>query len=128
MIVNYNDCDYVHWGNPSHYTQGISVMDDGLRRLVEAADSHPEYRGDTLFVVAPDCGRDDNHLKPVPYQHHFNSRSARKVFALFVGPGAAQGAAVSRRTSQADIAPTLARLMGVPAPHAEGTVLPEAFA
>lgn len=128
MIVNYNDCDYVHWGNPSHYTQGVSIMDDGLRRLVAATEADPEYKDDTVFVVAPDCGRDDNHLKPVPFQHHFNSRSARKVFALFVGPGVARGAKVSRRTSQVDIAPTLSRLMGVPASHAQGTALPEAFA
>lgn len=128
LIVNYNDCDYVHWGNASHYTQGISIMDDGLRQLAAAVEADPEYKDDTLFVVAPDCGRDDNHLKPVPYQHHFNSPSAHRVFALFVGPGAARGRVVSRRTSQVDVAPTLAKLMGLAAPHTQGVVLPEAFA
>ena len=27
---------------------------------------------------------------PVPFQHHFNTRSARQIFALFAGPGIAR--------------------------------------
>ena len=26
-MVNYQDPDYVHWGNPSHYTRAIAVID-----------------------------------------------------------------------------------------------------
>src|SRR6266567_6288193 len=27
LMVNYQDCDYVHWGNLTHYTRAISIMD-----------------------------------------------------------------------------------------------------
>src|SRR5690606_4322652 len=44
VMVNYNDPDYVHWGNMTHYTQGIAVMDRGLRQIVRAVEADEEYR------------------------------------------------------------------------------------
>jgi arylsulfatase A-like enzyme len=127
VIVNYTDCDFVHWGNASHYTRALQIMDDGVRQIVEAVEADPFYRDDTVFAVVPDCGRDDNPFMPVPYQHHFNSRSAHEVFALFFGAGVARGVRVDRVVQQADVAPTLASVMGLSMPHAEGAALPEVF-
>jgi len=128
MMINYTDPDYVHWGNPSHYTRGISVIDQGLRRLVEAVATNNEYRDRTLFVIVPDCGRDNNRSMAVPFQHHSESKSAREIFALFFGPGIPKGDIVDKPADQTDIAPTLARLMGFKARFSEGRVLEEAFA
>lgn len=128
MMVNYNDCDYVHWGAMSHYTRGISVMDEGLRRLVEVADQDEAYRDNTVFVVVPDCGRDDNPFMSVPCQHHANTRSAHEIFALVTGPGVARGARIDDPVDQIAVAPTVAALMGVAAPHAEASALEQAFA
>jgi phosphoglycerol transferase MdoB-like AlkP superfamily enzyme len=124
MMINYNDPDYVHWGYPSHYTKGISIIDRGLEQLHEFVKHDPEYRGNTIFVVVPDCGRDANSCLSVPYQHHFR---AHDIFALFVGPGVAQGQVVDRTVDQIQIAPTVARLMNFPAPFVEGSVLEEVF-
>jgi len=77
--------------------------------------------------VVPDCGRDDNRWLPVPFQHHFGDRVAHEVFALFVGPGVTPGV-VDRRVQQADVAPTLAGILGLSMPHAEGTALSEVWA
>ncbi len=41
LMVNYQDPDYVHWGNPSHYTRAIQIIDDGLRQIVAAVDANP---------------------------------------------------------------------------------------
>ena len=128
MMVNYNDCDYVHWGYMSHYTTGISIMDDGLRELVETVDADPEYRDDTVFVIVPDCGRDSNPMAAVPCQHHFNSKSAHEIFALVLGSGIRGGQVVDREVRQIDVAPTIGRWMGFRTDHAEGRVLEEAFA
>jgi len=127
MMINYSDCDYVHWGLSHHYHRGISVMDEGLRALVAALDSDPFYRDDTLLVVVPDCGRDDNQFLPVPYQHHFGDKSAHEIFALFVGPGVRAGV-VDRRVQQADVAPTVAGVLGLELPRAEGRALSEVWA
>ncbi len=125
MMVNYNDCDYVHWGNINFYTRGIAIMDDGLRRLVDAANQTEGYRDNTVFVVVPDCGRDNNRMMAVPCQHHFNSASARKIFALFFGPGIEPGRVVDRPVEQQDVAATIGELMGFPTPFAEGSLLEE---
>ena len=65
MMINYQDPDYVHWGNASHYTRAIAIIDDGIRRIVEAVDHDDRYRNNTIIVITPDCGRDANPLMSV---------------------------------------------------------------
>src|SRR6266540_6934754 len=128
IMVNYQDCDYVHWGNMSHYTRAVSVMDEGLRQIVETIETDEEYRNNTIFAVVPDCGRDSNPFADVPCQHHFGSRSSHEIFALFVGPGVTRGAVVDKHVDQSQVASTLGRLMGFKAEFAEQRVLEEAMA
>ncbi len=128
MMVNYQDCDYVHWGIPAHYTRAVSIMDEGLKQLVEAVEANPEYRDNTIFVVVPDCGRDNNPLADVPFQHHFNSKAAHEIFAVLAGPGIAKGAVVDKSVDQIQVTGTIAKLMGFKAEQAESRVLEEAFA
>ena len=128
LMVNYNDCDYVHWGNISHYTKAVSVMDEGLKQLVATVDADPEYRENTVFVIVPDCGRDNNPLAEVPCQHHFNSRSAHEIFALLYGKGIEKGVVVDKPVDQISVAGTIAKIMGFAAQEAESTILQEAIA
>jgi hypothetical protein len=126
MMVNYQDPDYVHWGNATHYTRAIGIIDEGLQRLVTAVEADPFYRDNTIFVVTPDCGRDDNALVDLPFQHHFNSRSAHEVWALIFGAGIGKGV-VDRVVDQSAIAATIAAAMGFRADRAEGDVIEGAF-
>lgn len=128
LMVNYNDPDYVHWGNMTHYTRGITVIDEGLRQLVGWVEADPEYRDNTVFVIVPDCGRDTNPLASVPCQHHFGSRSSHEIFALVFGPGIARNVVNDKRVDQISIASTIGRVMGFRAEFAEKQALDEAFA
>lgn len=128
VMVNYQDCDYVHWGYLDHYTRGLAIMDSEVKRLVDVVEADPEYRDNTLWVVVPDCGRDDNPFMAVPCQHHFGTRSSHEIFALFFGMGVPRGQVVDRTVSQVQVTATLGRFMGMPTPFAEGAVLEEAFA
>ena len=128
LMVNYNDCDYVHWGNLTHYTRGVAIMDAGLRQIHDSLAADPEYRDNTILIVVPDCGRDNNRFLAVPCQHHFGSRSSHEIFALLVGPGIPRDTVVDRRVDQTSVAATVGRLMGFETAHAEGPVLEEAFA
>jgi hypothetical protein len=128
IMVNYNDPDYVHWGNMTHYTRGIAIIDEGLRQLVATVEADEHYRNNTVFVIVPDCGRDTNPLAAVPCQHHFGSRSSHEIFGLVFGPGIARGVVVDKRRDQSSIAGTIGQLMGFKAEHSEGPVLAEAFA
>ena len=123
MMVNYQDPDYVHWGNASHYTRAIAVIDDGIRQIVSELDRNDQYRANTLVVITPDCGRDANPLMSVPFQHHFNSGAARDVWALILGPGVPKNRIYDRAVDQTSIAATIADVMGVRADRIEGNVL-----
>ena len=123
MMINYQDPDYVHWGNASHYTRAIAVIDDGIRQVVEALDRDDHYRGNTVIVITPDCGRDANPLMSIPYQHHFNSGESHDVWALVLGTGVTKGRIYDRQVDQTAIAATLADVMGVRAERSEGDVI-----
>ncbi len=125
LMINYNDPDYVHWGNASHYTRGISTIDLGLRQLVEAVEADEEYRDNTVFVVVPDCGRDTSPMAAVPFQHHFN---AHNIFAAVMGTGIAQGQVVDNLSDQISVAATIGHVMNFDTAYTEGPVLAEAIA
>ena len=125
MMINYQDPDYVHWGNASHYTRAIAIIDQGLKRLVDTADHEPEYRDRTVFVVVPDCGRDANSLMSVPFQHHFNTRSSHEIFALVLGAGIVRNKILDKPVDQSSIAATVGAIMGFNTPAAEGRSLAE---
>jgi hypothetical protein len=128
IMVNYQDCDYVHWGNVNHYTRAIAIMDEGVRQIVATVEADAEYRDNTIFVVVPDCGRDNNPLAAVPCQHHFNTRSAHEIFALIFGPGITKGAVVDHHVDQIQLAASIGKLMNFKTEFTEGPVLAEAIA
>ena len=76
-----------------------------------------------MLVVTPDCGRDANPLLGVPFQHHFNTDSARETWAVIAGPGVVRGRVLDRVVDQSAVAPTIAALMGLRAHRAEGEAL-----
>jgi hypothetical protein len=131
MMINYQDPDYVHWGNPNFYTRAVSIIDDGVREIFNTCQADEEYRDNTVFVVVPDCGRDSNRCMPVPYQHHFNTRSAHEIFAVAAGPGIVRsGRIIERRRphQQISVAATIGRLMGFETPDADSRAIADIFA
>ena len=128
MMINYQDPDYVHWGNLSHYTRAISIIDNGLQQLVATVENDPQYRDNTVFVIVPDCGRDDNPLMDIACQHHFNSRSAHEIWALVFGPGIARNTVVDKPVDQISLAATIGHVMGMKTDVSEGPPLAEVFA
>jgi hypothetical protein len=126
MMINYQDPDYVHWGNANFYTRSISIIDEGIREIHSAVQANPAYRDQTVFVVVPDCGRDSNRLMPVPFQHHFNSRSAHEIFAVLAGPEKWIPHGKKPQTKpqeQISVAATIGEIMKFPVPHAEPQTL-----
>ncbi|MGI9352968.1 MAG: hypothetical protein ACR2O3_15505 [Rhizobiaceae bacterium] len=127
LMINYQDPDYVHWGNASHYSRAIAIIDEGISQIVKATDSDPYYRGRTVFVITPDCGRDANPLLNIEFQHHFNTRSAHETWAVFVGPGIESGKILDKPFDQSSIAKTVGAIMDFHAREAEGPAISEIF-
>jgi len=132
LMINYQDPDYVHWGNPNFYTRAVAIIDDGVREIYQTCQALDEYRDNTIFLVVPDCGRDSNRCMAVPFQHHFNTRSAHEIFAVAAGPGIAHPARAgqplivrrNRPHQQASVAATIGQLMGFPTPEVDRNASP----
>jgi hypothetical protein len=127
MMINYQDPDYVHWGNPSFYTRAISIIDEGVREIYSAVQADEEYRDRTVFVVVPDCGRDNNRCADVPFQHHFNTTSAHEIFAIVAGPRQwvrPSQRIVAAQQQQISVARTVGQIMGFESSSAEAAPLP----
>ncbi len=126
MMINYQDPDYVHWGPRQFYHRAISIIDEGVREIYNATQGDEQYRDKTVFVVVPDCGRDSNRAMPVPYQHHFNTRSAHEIFALVAGPRRFvphERNHVDRSVQQIHVAKTIGEIMNFETPHASNRSL-----
>ncbi|MCI0464345.1 MAG: twin-arginine translocation signal domain-containing protein [Gemmataceae bacterium] len=118
MMINYQDPDYVHWGNRNFYTRAIAIIDEGIREIYNAVQADEEYRDRTVFLVVPDCGRDSNRCMPIPYQHHFNTRSAREIFVIAAGPGIVRSQTpVDRKTQQISVTASVGQIMGFHQPQ-----------
>jgi hypothetical protein len=120
MMINYQDPDYVHWGNPNFYTRSISIIDDGIRQIHDAVQADEQYRDNTAFIVVPDCGRDNARGASVPFQHHFGSRSSHEIFVIAAGPGIARSPTpVDTVRQQTSVAATIGQLMKFPTEHVD---------
>jgi hypothetical protein len=129
MMVNYQDPDYVHWGNKTFYTRAISIIDEGIRQIYETVQADEEYRHNTVFLVVPDCGRDNARMTSVPFQHHFGTRSSHQIFVIAAGPGIARPSRpVDKLRQQISVAATVGQIMRFPTDHVEEKALQEIFA
>jgi hypothetical protein len=110
--------EWAHEGRYDLYLHAAHRCDDFLRRLWEAVQSMPEYRGRTSLVVTADHGRGD---APVEWKNHgAKVKGAEFVWVAMMGPPVA---ALGERSSlegltQSRIAATLASLVGEDFPAA----------
>jgi hypothetical protein len=129
VMVNYQDPDYVHWGPAHFYTRAVSIIDEGVREIYQAVLADEFYRDNTVFVVVPDCGRDNNRAMAVPFQHHFNSKSAHEIFAVLASPTPGKfnlrpgGPPIDRLGQQISVAATVGELMAFRAEAADAESL-----
>lgn len=116
-----------------HYHQAIRQYDYLLGRIWALLQSDPFYKDNTYLVVTTDHGR-DTAIDPQQWATHGKCVADKirtvpcsgcsGVFALAVGPGL-QARTARGAYSHADLAPTLARLLGVPMPSATGKLMRE---
>src|SRR5690606_33158767 len=60
VLVSFLDTDYVHWGIPRFYREGLERIDRFAWEIWQALERDPFYRDDTYLFVVPDCGRSTN--------------------------------------------------------------------
>lgn len=115
--------DLAHLGAWRSYVAQVRQLDVLLERLWRFLETDPYYRGRTTLLVTPDCGRGserfDQHAEPA------DDPQLRRLFLVAAGVGIDPGTLVEDRRQQIDVAPTIARILEIDLPEAEGQPLAE---
>jgi arylsulfatase A-like enzyme len=107
---------------------------DAIRRtdrlcaeLWKAAQSEPEYAGNTTLFILPDFGRDaDQDAGGNGFQHHRTGDAAsRTTWMLALGAGVRQGVVYDHLMQSIDLVPTLGAMMGFSAALSQGKPIKE---
>jgi len=125
VLVNFWDIDVAHFGAYSLYLEAIRRTDRLVHGLWEHAQSLPQYRGRTTFIVVPEMGRDGDPSGNGFQNHRSGDESCRRLWLLAVGAGVPRGLVSERPIRTTDVAPTLARVLGFKMPEGEGRPLVE---
>ncbi len=100
------------WHEESPFVQSVRESDRQLGRFITALKDLNLWEG-TLLIVTSDHGQTDSGWHPLIPQESWLHPT------IFYGPGVKEGHIIEW-ADQTDLAPTIARLMNVPAPNDDG--------
>jgi hypothetical protein len=113
VFVGFGETDeWAHAGRYDHYLTAAHHMDDFVRRLWETAQSLPQYRDKTTFIITADHGRGSG---PQDWKNHGKKvANSESDWIAVIGPDTPP---VGERTqtgahTQSQIAATIAALLG----------------
>lgn len=116
-----------------HYHNALRQDDYLLGRIWALIQSHPFYRNNTYLLVTTDHGR-DSIPQPEQWAHHGRCVAEHTrtrpcsgcsgIFALALGPGL-PARTVKSSYKHTDLAPTIAKLLGVSMPEGAGRLMRE---
>jgi hypothetical protein len=114
LWITMHDIDVAHAGAYSLYIDGIRRTDRLCAELWKAAQSEPEYAGNTTLFILPDFGRDaDEDPGGNGFQHHRTGDAAsRTTWMMALGAGVRQGVVYDQPMQSIDLVPTLGAMMG----------------
>jgi len=128
MLINLRDVDQCgHTGIWNDYVDAIRKADEMVYDLCCRILLDPHYRDNTVVLVTSDHGR---HLEGVStgFQDHGCSCSGcRNVPLLAIGSNIKKNRVITRTARLADIAPTVAAMLGFEAKFHQGRVLADMF-
>jgi len=127
LWVTMHDIDVAHTGAYSLYIEAIQRTDRLCAELWNAAQSDPEYAGNTTMFVLPDFGRDaDQESGGNGFQHHRTGDTAsRTTWMMALGAGVQEGVVYDRPLQSVDLVPTLGAFMGFSARRSQGQLIRE---
>jgi len=127
LWITMHDIDVAHAGAYSLYIDGIRRTDRLCAELWKAAQSEPEYAGNTTLFILPDFGRDaDEDSGGNGFQHHRTGDAAsRTTWMMALGAGVRQGVVYDQPMQSIDLVPTVGAMMGFSAALSRGRPVKE---
>ena len=123
-MVNLHQVDRSgHYGEEMEYPMQLKSLDEPLVHFWNWAQGQALYKDHIWMVLMADHGRHSNGTTDPPWRNHGCScNGCRQVPFLLLGPGVKVGVDSDDPLLLEDIAPTLAALMGIAMPWADGLV------
>jgi hypothetical protein len=127
LWITMHDIDVAHAGAYSLYIDGIRRTDRLCAELWKAAQSEPEYAGNTTLFILPDFGRDADHDSGGNgFQHHRTGDAAsRTTWMMALGAGVRPGVVYDQPMQSIDLVPTLGAMMGFSPSLSQGKSIKE---
>lgn len=137
-VINMQNIDIAHF-DYTKYVNNIRQADFALYKLWDAIQNTPGMANDTVLIVAPEHGRNQQPNSVIDAYgryalDHNNDQMSREIFCLMVGPSGVvkQGQVISQVQGESvDVVPTIANILGfdtnIPGGILDGRVLTEAF-
>lgn len=127
LWITMHDIDVAHSGAYSLYIDAIQRTDRLCAELWKAAQTEPEYAGNTTMFILPDFGRDaDEEAGGNGFQHHRTGDAAsRTTWMMALGAGVREGVVYDRPVQSIDLVPTLGAMMGFSPSLAQGKSIQE---
>jgi hypothetical protein len=127
LWITMHDIDVAHAGAYSLYIDGIRRTDRLCAELWKAAQSEPEYAGNTTLFILPDFGRDADHDSGGNgFQHHRTGDAAsRTTWMMALGAGVRPGVVYDQPMQSIDLVPTLGAMMGFSPSLSQGKPIKE---
>ncbi len=127
LWITMHDIDIAHSGAFSLYIEGIRRTDRLCAELWKAAQSEPEYAGNTTLLILPDFGRDaDEDAGGNGFQHHRTGDAAsRTTWMMVLGAGAREGVVYDHPVQSIDLVPSLGAMLGFSPAQSQGKPINE---
>jgi hypothetical protein len=127
LWITMHDIDVAHTGAYSLYVDAIRRTDRLCAELWKAAQSEPEYAGNTTLFVLPDFGRDSDYdAGGNGFQHHRTGDVAsRTTWMMALGVGVRQGVVYDNPVQSIDLVPSLGAIMGFSPAQSQGKPIRE---
>ncbi len=127
LWITMHDIDIAHSGAYSLYIDGIRRTDRLCAELWNAAQSEPEYAGNTTLMILPDFGRDaDEDSGGNGFQHHRTGDAAsRTTWMMALGAGTRAGVVYDQPVQSIDIVPSLGAMLGFSPAQSQGKAIRE---
>lgn len=122
LWITMHDIDIAHSGAFSLYVDGIRRTDRLCAELWSAAQTHPEYAGNTTLLILPDFGRDsDQDSGGNGFQHHrTGDLASRTTWMMVMGQGVRSGVVYDQPVQSIDLVPSLGAMLGFSPVQAQG--------
>lgn len=127
LWITMHDIDIAHSGAYSLYIEGIRRTDRLCAELWSAAQTEPEYAGNTTLLILPDFGRDgDEDAGGNGFQHHRTGDAAsRTTWMMALGAGAREGVIYEDPVQSIDLVPSLGAMLGFSPAQSQGKPIRE---